>query len=176
MGILESLEPQLARPMLMAPTNADLRYKGRQTKRRYLAPIAAGIGLVLVTGVWAAFSGLFTSSSDLPVDTVATTIVDNSADISSDNWQTQNNLANEESAPLVAIPAGSTIHHHGPIDLAKADSVAESATTNNTSAQIVAADFALSLTLNNETDIESILKTVLQEVPTQTACHSYRGS
>lgn len=170
MGILESLEPQLARPMLMAPTNADLRYKGRQTKRRYLAPIAAGIGLVLVTSVWAAFSGLFTSSNDLPVDTVASTIGDSSAAESDDTWQTQthNNLANEESAPL-AVPAGSTIHHYGPVDLAATESVGEPATANNTSAQIVAADFALALTLDDETDIETILQTILKDLPTQTA-------
>lgn len=169
MGILEALEPQLARPMLMAPTNADLRYKGRQTKRRYIAPIAAGIGLVLVTGVWAAFSGLFTSSNDLPVETVASTIGDSSADVSGDTWQTQNNLANEESAQLLTIPAGSTIHHYGPVDLAATESVGQPATANNTSAQIVAADFALALTLDDETDIETILQTILKDLPTQTA-------
>lgn len=167
-GILEGLEPQLARPMLMAPTNADLGYKVRQTKRRYMAPIAAGIGIVLVTGVWAAFSGLFSSSNNLPVDTFTSTTGDNSAAVSDDNWQTQSKLAHEESAPLV-IPAGSTIHHYGPIDLATAESVGETATTNNSSSQIVAADFALALTLNDETDIESILQTVLQDISTQTA-------
>ena len=170
MGILELLEPQLARPMLMAPTNADLRYQGRQTKRSYAAPIAAGIGLVLITGVWAAFSGLFTSSNDLPVDTVASIVGDNATAISNDIWQTQSKLAREESAPF-AIPTGSTIHHYGPIDVlaSASESTGETASASNNSPHIIAADFALTITSVDETDIELVLQAVLLDIPAQTA-------
>lgn len=170
LGILELLEPQLARPMLMAPTNADLRYQGRQTKRSYAAPIAAGIGLVLITGVWAAFSGLFTSSNIQPVDTVAINAGDNAPAISNDNWQAQLNLAKEDSA-ILAAPTGSTIHHYGPVDVlaSVAETAGETTLASNNSPHIISADFALTITSVDETDIELVLQAVLHDIPTQTA-------
>ena len=176
LGILEALEPQLARPMLMAPTNADLRYEGRQTKRKYMGPIAAGIGLVLITGVWAAFSGLFTSSNNLPADIIASTIGDSFADdVSDDNLLTLSKLANEKSAPLASMP-GTTIHHYGPVDIATinklasaADTKSQSTSSSSSSPQIIAADFALTLTSANETDIELVLQEALADIQTQTA-------
>lgn len=170
LGILEALEPQLARPMLMAPTNSELRYQGRKKNRNYMAPIAAGIGLVLITGVWVTFSGIFTSTNK-PIDNVASIAGGESTAISDSTWQTPRETANAK-LPLV-IPPGSTIHHYGPIEIAtntsSKDSTIATVSTGNGSTQLVAAGFALVLTSDNEVDTESVLQAALQDMSTESA-------
>ena len=112
--ILAELEPLMARPMLM-PSAADLRRRhrrGLRRSRRWMVPVAAGIALALLAGIWVVVTGLRTPresplvESD-PPPTPGTTLVARMPETPVDD------------APWP--PPGHEDHHFAPVLLADKD-------------------------------------------------------
>lgn len=172
--LLAELEPQLARPMLIAPTGEDLRRRQRRERRRYGPLTAAGIGLVLLVGGWFIVSGLFSSTGSEPTElfTMATDPA-NVDPISGDVWRTQRPPVADQSGNDLFPPPGSSIHHRGPLDLPGISTFAEAGghTTPNRSGatELLAADFAIVLRSADPENVETSLKNVAMQLGDQSA-------
>ncbi len=180
--LVAELEPLIARPILMGPPG---EFRRRRARRRWWAlPVAAGLGVALVGGLWAVFSlaqGLIGGAGDGELARRPEGRQGEAATASGDPWA--GGGGPPSAAPALAVGEGSqplrpgtggVIHHHAPLEVAVARGDRSADTPRvpedpGAHPRLMALTFALELEVAEPGRAEQILRSSLRDLGSRTA-------
>lgn len=180
--LVAELEPLMVRPILMGPPGEFRRRRAH--RRRWALPVAAGLGVALVGGLWAVLSWAPGQAGGVDERELARSPEGRQRDAetaSGDRWAggggppsgSQSLVAGEGSQRLGPGPGG-VIHHHAPLEVAVAGGDRSADTLRppedpDARPRLMALTFALELEVAEPRRAEQILRSSLRDLGLRTA-------